>query len=86
MCLAIPARVIALTANDQAKVEVGGIVKQVSLALVDDVAVGDYVILHVGFALSKLSAEEAEETLRLFAEAGVLEEIGAEEAAGEAAR
>lgn len=86
MCLAIPARVIALTANDQAKVEVGGIVKQVSLALVDDVAVGDYVILHVGFALSKLSAEEAEETLRLFAEAGVLEEIGADEAAGEAAR
>jgi hydrogenase maturation protein HypF len=74
MCLAIPARVIAIGEQSDARVEVGGVVKDISLALVDDVAVGDYVILHVGFALSKLSPEEAEATLALFAEAGVLED------------
>lgn len=74
MCLAIPARVIAIGAQSDARVEVGGVVKDISLALVDDVAVGDYVILHVGFALSKLSPEEAEATLALFAEACVLED------------
>lgn len=73
MCLAIPARVTELLDPDMAKVEVGGIVKTVSLCLVDDVDVGDYVILHVGFALSKLEPEEARQTLALFAEAGVLE-------------
>ena len=75
MCLAIPARVIEIGDNAEARVEVGGVVKNISLALVDDVAVGDYVILHVGFALSKLSPEEAEATLALFAEAGVLEDV-----------
>ena len=73
MCLAVPARVITIGENSHARVEVGGVVKEISLALVDDVAVGDYVILHVGFALSKLSPEEAAATLALFAEAGVLE-------------
>jgi hydrogenase expression/formation protein HypC len=72
MCLAVPARITALLDNDMAKAEVGGIVKDVSLALVDDVAVGDYVIIHVGFALSRLEPEEAAETLALFAEAGML--------------
>lgn len=72
MCLAIPAQVIELLPNNNARVELGGVVKEVSLALVDDVAVGDFVIVHVGFALSKLSQEEAEETLELFAEAGAL--------------
>jgi hydrogenase expression/formation protein HypC len=85
MCLAIPARVIAIgeQAQAQARVAVGGIIKDISLALVDDVAVGDYVILHVGFALSKLSPEEAEATLALFAEAGVLEEESSPRAAGQ---
>jgi hydrogenase assembly chaperone HypC/HupF len=72
MCLAIPAQVIELLPNNNARVELGGVVKEVSLALVDDVAVGDFVIVHVGFALSKLSQEEAEETLELFAAAGAL--------------
>ena len=75
MCLAIPACVTELLEHDMAKVEVGGSVKPVSLCLVDDIAVGDYVILHVGFALSKLEPEEAMETLALFAEAGVLEDL-----------
>lgn len=72
MCLAVPARVTQVLDGDMAKVEVGGVLKDVSLALVDDVAVGDYVILHVGFALSRLEPEEAAATLALFAEAGML--------------
>jgi hydrogenase expression/formation protein HypC len=70
MCLAIPARVVELPEEDMAIVELGGMRKEVSLALVDDVAVGDYVIVHVGFALSRLDAEEAAKTLALFAEMG----------------
>ena len=67
MCLAIPVRVVELVGEDQAVVDLGGIRKQISLALLDDVAVGDYVILHVGYALSKLDPEEAARTLALFA-------------------
>ena len=74
MCLAVPARITQIFADDaMAKAEVGGIVKEVSLALVDDVKVGDYVIIHVGFALSRLEPEEAEQTLALFAEAGMID-------------
>lgn len=71
MCLAVPVRVIALGANDTATVDLGGIRKEISLALVDGVAVGDYVVLHVGYALTRLDAAEAERTLALFAEAGL---------------
>lgn len=70
MCLAIPARVVALPEPESAVVELDGVQKTISLALVDDVAVGDYVIVHVGFALSKLDADEAEQTLALFARLG----------------
>jgi len=73
MCLAVPARVIDIGDDGVGRAEVAGVVKEVSLALVDDVAVGDFVIVHVGFALSKLDPEEAQETLSLFAEAGLLE-------------
>ena len=66
MCLAIPARVVALRGDDQAVVDLSGIQKEISLALVENVQVGDYVIVHVGFALSKLDPEEAAETLALF--------------------
>lgn len=71
MCLAIPARVVELMENEGARVDLGGVRKEISLALVDDVAVGDYVIVHVGYALSKLDPEEAEKTLALFAESGM---------------
>jgi hydrogenase expression/formation protein HypC len=67
MCLAIPARIEQLTDQDRAIVNLGGVRKEISLALVDDVAVGDYVIVHVGYALQKLDEEEAERTLALFA-------------------
>ena len=68
MCLAIPVRVVELLDDSTAIVDLDGIRKQISLALVDGVQVGDYVILHVGYALSKLDPEEAERTLALFAE------------------
>jgi len=69
MCLALPVKVVEIgtgTAGDWAVVDLGGVKKEVSLALLDDVQVGDYVILHVGYALSKLDPEEAAKTLALF--------------------
>jgi hydrogenase expression/formation protein HypC len=78
MCLAIPARVVELQGNDIAIVDLGGVRKDVSLALVEDVAVGDYVIVHVGYALTRLDPEEAEKTLAVMAEAGLMEQaVGA---------
>ena len=71
MCLAVPARVVELLAEDQAIVEMEGVRKQISLALLDEAAVGDYVIVHVGFALSKVDPEEAEQTLAMFAQLGI---------------
>lgn len=71
MCLALPARIVELLDGDQCRVELGGVRKEISLALVDDAAVGDYVIVHVGYALTKLDPEEAAQTLALFAEAGI---------------
>lgn len=71
MCLAIPARIVEIADNDQAIVDLGGVRKDVSLALVDGVEVGDYVIVHVGYALTRLHPEEAEKTLALMAEAGL---------------
>ncbi|MBK8919228.1 MAG: HypC/HybG/HupF family hydrogenase formation chaperone [Betaproteobacteria bacterium] len=70
MCLAIPAQVIELRDGDNAVVDLAGVKKEISLALVDGVALGDYVIVHVGYALNKLDPEEAEKTLALFAEMG----------------
>jgi len=60
-------------------VDVAGVRRSISLALVDGVSIGDYVIVHVGFALSKLDEAEARKTLELFAQAGVsgLEGVGA---------
>ena len=71
MCLAIPARITSIdTSLDAATVSLGGVSKQVSLALVDDVEVGDYVLVHVGYALNKVSPEEAESTLAIIARMG----------------
>lgn len=75
MCLAIPARIEQLIDEDRAIVNLGGVRKEISLALVDDVAVGDYVIVHVGYALQKLDEEEAERTLALFSELSAMNEL-----------
>ena len=72
MCLAIPAQIIALDKDtDMATVTVDKVTVEVSLALVDDIAIGDYVLVHVGYALNKIDEDEALKTLALFAEAGL---------------
>ena len=68
MCLAIPARVVELLPGMRAIVDLSGVRKEVSIDLVDDALVGDYVIIHVGYAIGKIDPEEAERTLSLFAE------------------
>ena len=72
MCLAIPGRVVEIVdeADDIAKVEVGGVRRNINVSLLDTVRVGDYVLIHVGFALSKVDEHEAAETLRLLEELG----------------
>lgn len=68
MCLAIPARVVERLPADEAIIDAGGVEKRVSLALAPEAAVGDYVIVHAGYAISRLDPEEALRTLALFAE------------------
>jgi len=72
MCLAIPAKVVALD-GPLATVEIGGVRKSASVHLLDDVRLGDYVIMHAGFALSRLQEDEAQETLRLLEQMGGLD-------------
>jgi len=71
MCLAIPARIVRLDADEQALVDVGGIQKKISVALVDGLAVGEYVIVHVGYALARLDPDAAAATLAAMAAAGI---------------
>ncbi len=86
MCLALPAKVVALDeAGDLATVALDGVRKQVSTALVEDVALGDYLLIHVGYALNKISPDEAERTLALMAEAGLIAEAVASEEEGSTA-
>jgi hydrogenase expression/formation protein HypC len=68
MCLALPARVVELLSGNRAVVDLGGVRKEVSIDLVDDAQVDDYVIIHVGYAIGKIDPEEAQRTLALFAE------------------
>ncbi|MBI4937419.1 MAG: HypC/HybG/HupF family hydrogenase formation chaperone [Nitrosomonadales bacterium] len=73
MCLALPARIVELRENELGVVDFGGVRKEISLALIEEARVDDYVIVHVGYALSKLDTAEAEATLRLFAELGEMQ-------------
>lgn len=68
MCLAVPVLIVELLENEEAIVDMGGVRKNISTALLDGVAVGEYVILHVGYALSRINPEEAKKTLRLMQE------------------
>ncbi|HQT26019.1 MAG TPA: HypC/HybG/HupF family hydrogenase formation chaperone [Burkholderiales bacterium] len=70
MCLAIPAQIVILLEDSRAIVELGGVRKEISLELLDEAKVGDYVIVHVGYALSRLDEEEAMKTIALFTEMG----------------
>ena len=77
MCLAIPGKIIEIVdeANHIAKVDVGGVKRNVNIGLLerDQVRIGDYVLIHVGFAMSKIDEKEAEETLRLLQDLGAYE-------------
>ncbi len=64
MCLGIPARVIKVD-NMMAEVEIEGVVREVSLALLPDAQIGDYVLIHTGFAIEKVDENEAKETMKL---------------------
>lgn len=79
MCLAIPGKIVERQERDGAtlgRVDFGGVIREVHLDFVPEAEVGDYVIVHVGFALSRLNPEEAERTFQLLQEMGVLEEEG----------
>ena len=83
MCLAIPGKVIETFEADgmkAAKVSFGGMVKQVCLEYTPDAVPGDYVLVHVGFALSRVDPEEAERTYRFLEELGQLGELEVPEA------
>jgi hydrogenase expression/formation protein HypC len=85
MCLAIPGKILDLEEDGEsrlARVEFGGITRKVSLDLVPEAGVGDYVIVHVGFAISKLDEEEAHRTLELLEQMSALQEEEPAEAAG----
>ncbi|WP_028135618.1 HypC/HybG/HupF family hydrogenase formation chaperone [Bradyrhizobium japonicum] len=68
MCLAIPAEVTKLLPDEMAIVSIDGVSKEISVALIENLAVGDYVIIHVGYALTKIDPEEARRTLELLRE------------------
>jgi len=72
MCLAVPMRVNVVLPDRMAQVILSGVSMTVSTALLDDVAVGDYVIVHVGYALARIDPAEAERTLALMREGGVI--------------
>ena len=77
MCLAIPCKIVEIVdeENHIAKVDVGGVRRNVNTGMLDEegVRIGDYVLIHVGFAMSKIDEEEAEETLRMLREIGQYE-------------
>ncbi len=67
MCIAVPCQVISIKEN-MATVEIGGVKREARIDLLEDVSIGDYVILHAGFAIQRLDADDAQETLRLLKE------------------
>jgi hydrogenase expression/formation protein HypC len=79
MCLAVPGKVLSISGDDPlvrtGRVSFGGIVKEVSLAYVPDVQVGDYVIVHVGFALSRVDEDEAQRVFEYLEQMGELGEL-----------
>lgn len=77
MCLGVPGRVVEVwevSGTPMARVDFGGASKEVCLAYLPDLAVGDYTIVHVGFAISQVDEESARETLRLFEQIGALDQ------------
>jgi len=75
MCLAVPAKVLELRDDNMALVDISGTQREISLMVLDgDAAVGDYVLIHVGYAIEKIDEEEAQRTLAMFEELAMLDE------------
>lgn len=68
MCLAIPTKIVKIEENQIAEVDLSGVRMRISLALVPEAKLGDYVLVHTGFAINVLSEEQAKETLKLLSE------------------
>jgi hydrogenase expression/formation protein HypC len=79
MCLAVPTRIVRID-GEEADAEIGGVVRRISLAFTPEARVGDYVLMHAGFAISLLDEESARESLRLLEEIG--EDLLSEEGEG----
>ena len=77
MCLAVPGKIVSIDESNpelkMAKVNFSGVSREVCIQWLDDVKIGDYVLVHVGFALNKIDEKDAEETLRILREMGDLE-------------
>jgi hydrogenase expression/formation protein HypC len=87
MCLAVPGRVVEITGEGDlrmGKVDFSGVQRQACLAYVPEAGLGDYVLVHVGFAISRIDEAQAMETLQALAEIGALEEVDAPEPRGAA--
>lgn len=70
MCLAVPMKLLKIN-GDEGNAELGGVVKEISLALIEDVNVGDYVLVHAGYAIQKIDEDDAKETIELFNKFGI---------------
>ena len=73
MCLGVPAKILELKADNLAIVESEGVIKEVSMALIENPQIGEYVIIHVGYALNKIDEDEAQRTFDLINEIGKFE-------------
>lgn len=79
MCLAVPGKIVAIQGDSElpmARVDFGGVMREACLAYVPEAQIGDYVLVHVGFAIATVDEQAAQEALALLAEAGELEELG----------
>jgi hydrogenase expression/formation protein HypC len=74
MCLAIPSKITAIDENEMATIDVDGVIRKVSLLMVENAQIGDYVIVHAGFAIKKIDEATAQESLALLKEAAALVE------------
>jgi len=74
MCLAVPVKVVSIDGNE-AEVEIGGVKRRVSIMLTPEAKVGDYVLLHTGYAINVIDEAEAQETLKILEEMASLDEI-----------
>jgi hydrogenase expression/formation protein HypC len=75
MCLAVPAEVVEIRENELALIDIGGARKEISLMLVDGAEVGDFVLVHAGFAIEKIDENEALKTMEILEQMGQLDEI-----------